>query len=221
MLGATRRELLSVAALLTGLALIGWQVITGGALVHLDITVRHYLLAAQVTPVRWLGLAITYLGFAPLAVPIFVAVAATISRARGSSEPLVTAVLGALGLVLTVLTLKALVARPATDGRPPSVLSGAWPSGHTTTVTVVYLLLAAMVRDEPGPAPPYAAAVLRCVPVFVGLSLLYCDYHWLSDVIAGYLLGGAIVISAQVLARRFPPDSRLPLARRTASQNRA
>jgi membrane-associated phospholipid phosphatase len=58
---------------------------------------------------------------------------------------------------------------------------GAFPSGHETLVCAV---AACLWVAAPRLRPVYALAV-----VLVGLGLLGADYHWLSDVLAGGLLG--------------------------------
>ncbi|MGZ6807721.1 MAG: phosphatase PAP2 family protein, partial [Mycobacteriaceae bacterium] len=37
-------------------------------------------------------------------------------------------------------------------------------------------------------------------PALVGLSLVLRDYHWLSDVLAGWLLGSLLLIATPALA---------------------
>jgi membrane-associated phospholipid phosphatase len=61
-----------------------------------------------------------------------------------------------------------------------------FPSGHMTVITVPFAVLA-LAR----PAWRWAAAV---APVLVALGLYGADYHFLSDILAGTLLGAACAL---------------------------
>jgi membrane-associated phospholipid phosphatase len=80
--------------------------------------------------------------------------------------------------------------------------SHSMPSGHALISVVffgllVYLLTGAARRRNAGPAAPAVAVVLiGVVAAMVGLSRVYLGVHWLSDVIAGWCLGGAVLVEA-------------------------
>jgi membrane-associated phospholipid phosphatase len=72
-----------------------------------------------------------------------------------------------------------------------------WPSGHAASNVALVSALYAFYPDEPWIALigyPYALAV--------GIGMVEGDYHWLSDVVAGALIGHAIgwVIGKQMRA---------------------
>jgi membrane-associated phospholipid phosphatase len=52
-----------------------------------------------------------------------------------------------------------------------------------------------------------AVAAVAGVCLLVGASLVWCDYHWSTDVVAGWALAGLIIQAALML-------SRLPMPRR-------
>ena len=58
------------------------------------------------------------------------------------------------------------------------------------------------------------AWTLGVMVVLVGALLVYVGAHWLTDVLAGWVLGGAVGAGAAVLTQRFP--SRTPARRHTA-----
>lgn len=68
----------------------------------------------------------------------------------------------------------------------------AFPSGHTTTTLVCATLLLGSLR--------WAGPMRRRVPVVVAVvaavsaSLVYLKFHWLTDVIGGWLLGTAVLV---------------------------
>jgi membrane-associated phospholipid phosphatase len=62
-----------------------------------------------------------------------------------------------------------------------------WPSGHTASNVALVSALAAFYPDEPWlPAVGYPLALM------IGFGMLDGDYHWLSDVVAGALIGHVI-----------------------------
>ncbi|GGZ90536.1 phosphatase PAP2 family protein [Streptomyces subrutilus] len=102
--------------------------------------------------------------------------------------------------------MKALVGRerPVWTDPVDSAHYAAYPSGHGMTATVVCGMLLWLV---PRSAPHWAvwtAWVVAVVSVLgVGFSRLYLGVHWTSDVLAGWLLGVALVaLVASVSGRR-------------------
>ncbi|MFI1279980.1 phosphatase PAP2 family protein [Streptomyces sp. NPDC020858] len=94
--------------------------------------------------------------------------------------------------------LKALVGRerPVWSDPVDSAQYLAYPSGHALTATVVCGLLLWLL---PHPAPawaPFAWALAAVSVLGVGFTRVYLGVHWLSDVVAGWLLGVALVALA-------------------------
>jgi membrane-associated phospholipid phosphatase len=78
--------------------------------------------------------------------------------------------------------------------RPPAGLvlsaSTSFPSGHTSASTAVALVLGyALVRE--GVSPRVGFGIAAAVPLLVGLSRVYLDMHWASDVVGGWIGGAA------------------------------
>jgi membrane-associated phospholipid phosphatase len=70
-----------------------------------------------------------------------------------------------------------------------------WPSGHTaSSVTLVSCLFAFY------PQHPWIAIVGYPAALIVGVGMVEGDYHWLSDIVAGALIGHVI---GWVVGRRF------------------
>ena len=73
-----------------------------------------------------------------------------------------------------------------------------FPSGHTTGVTAEALAIGYILSREKLASPSVLAALLAW-PFVVGVTRLYRDRHWLSDVLAGWLAGTAVAaVSALV-----------------------
>jgi undecaprenyl-diphosphatase len=96
--------------------------------------------------------------------------------------------------------LKALVGRqrPVWSEPVDSADYAAFPSGHAMTAAVTCgLLLWLLARSGAGPGLRRTAALLAVVSVLgVGFTRLYLGVHWLTDVLAGWLLGVCLVAVA-------------------------
>lgn len=66
-----------------------------------------------------------------------------------------------------------------------------FPSGHSSSSTLLYGMLAYLAAGIMQPWSIAAAGILAVLPVLVGLSRVYLGAHYASDVLAGWLLGGA------------------------------
>jgi undecaprenyl-diphosphatase len=100
------------------------------------------------------------------------------------------------------LEIKALVDRP----RPPEPLvdttGSSFPSGHAThSVLYVWLAVTIVLRLRPGMARATLVVVAGLVlTALVGLSRVYLDVHYLSDVSAGWALGAAAFAGSAAVA---------------------
>jgi membrane-associated phospholipid phosphatase len=74
------------------------------------------------------------------------------------------------------------------DGTPPAAT---FPSGHTTGVTAEALVAAYVLSSERLASPAVVGALLAW-PILLGVSRLYRDRHWLSDIVAGWTAGVAV-----------------------------
>ena len=140
--------------------------------------------------VSWLGAPVVLLIDGVVAIVLAV-------RRRWQSFTLWTiAIIG--GAVLDeILKLSFRRARP--DVASEFISSGSWsfPSGHAMNSLVTYAMLAYVLREFVASARArlvisVAAALLI---VAIGFSRLYLGVHYLSDVTAGYLAGGAWVLA--------------------------
>src|SRR5213076_2968480 len=93
-----------------------------------------------------------------------------------------------VGLVVaSVLLLKPLLAVPGPTRNSLGDHGGAFPSGHTTsTLVCVALLLVWVGRPRTVTGRVAVNALLVAV---VGMAVIYLNFHFLSDVVGGVLLG--------------------------------
>lgn len=97
--------------------------------------------------------------------------------------------------------------RPDVEQLQESPVDSSFPSGHVAAATV-YLAFAVVVFWRTRRTGPRIAAtvVLAVVPLVVALARLYQGMHYLSDVIAGLILGlSTLWICLRVLGA--PPDA--------------
>jgi len=110
------------------------------------------------------------------------------------------ALLGAWGLGLVLLDgLKALFARARPDlvFRLVEVSHPSFPSGHATGAMILYPLLGLFLAR--GRSIGIWAGV--AMAILVGLTRVLLGVHWASDVVGGWLLGGAVALTAAHFAR--------------------
>ncbi|MEU6756682.1 phosphatase PAP2 family protein [Streptomyces sp. NPDC046685] len=117
---------------------------------------------------------------------------------RGDRERALRVAVATVVATVVQQGVKALVGRerPVWSDPVDSAHYAAYPSGHALTATVVCGLLLWLL---PRPAPawaPVAWAVAAVSVLGVGFTRIYLGVHWLSDVVAGWLLGVTLVALA-------------------------
>lgn len=209
------------------LVLISWQVAVDGPLLALDTgtrnavrEIRHHL---HNTLLNHAGAALSDLGGTVPAIPTLLAAAvlsAAGRRTRRTDEhdgqdsgntgirsrwwfPLPTAAAAAVLIPLLVVPAKAWFARPGPYGLPLAADQWGWyPSGHTVTSAVAYGTAAVLLAGRLGAVAArrlYAATAALCAGV--GGGLVWSDYHWLLDVLAGWCLAGTVLWAVARLLR--------------------
>lgn len=87
--------------------------------------------------------------------------------------------------------LKPLFGRLRPEGGVLAELGPAFPSGHSMSSAAVWLTLTyVLVRERV--LPPMSMFVAVFLVALVGISRVYLDVHWPSDVLAGWSVGVAI-----------------------------
>jgi membrane-associated phospholipid phosphatase len=202
--------------------------LAAGGLLGLDLAVRDWCNAHRPDAADGIARAFNLLGQGgKLLTPLAFVLALAIAWRVRSIRPLLVVALAFLLTYLTIGPLKVWTDRAA----PSSTLSDpvglfnhklpagesavSYPSGHVVNAIVWYgviaLLLSALLRAYAGRGlPPVAYRTIRVAPpAIVFVTTTYLSFHWLTDSVAGLLLG----LFLDRLLARVPWDD-LPLPRR-------
>jgi PAP2 superfamily len=120
-----------------------------------------------------------------------------------SWRPLVLLVTALTMLNLTVGTVKIAIGRlgPSLTMHPRAVFDGGdiFPSGHTSNAVVIFGVVA-MVAVEHRRA---MIALAVFVATTVGLSTIFLDTHWVTDVLGGWFAGALVLLALPVTYARL------------------
>ncbi|MFO7962990.1 MAG: phosphatase PAP2 family protein [Desulfobacterales bacterium] len=114
------------------------------------------------------------------------------------------------GLLLSNL-MKTGFDRPRTDlvSHGSYVYTASFPSGHSTMSAVTYLTLGALlarilrrIREK-----AYVISLALLVTVAVGISRVYLDVHWPTDVLAGWAMAWGVIAGWLQRKRAFEKES--------------
>ncbi|HEU4346299.1 MAG TPA: phosphatase PAP2 family protein [Actinoplanes sp.] len=202
---------LGVAAVLTPLLLVPFALIAAFVvgdwppLHELDATVTDGLHRFAEAHPFWVGVMLVWswvFGPMPLRVAALVLLIWLIRRRHAPRLALWVAVTMTVGGVLAAL-IKLLVGRDRPELLDPVARAAGYsfPSGHSAnaalTAGVFLLVLLPFTRDRTGRRVAlWAAAIV--VTLVTGLSRIILGVHWTSDVLAGWLLGVAVVAATTV-----------------------
>lgn len=176
------------------------HVVAGGAVQHLDVRALYWLQAHRSAVLDVLALAGTVLGSGAVAYGVLVIglVALWTTRHHLSAVLLLASLLG--GRIMIGLLKEAYARpRPRLFGERVRALgmtfdypeSASFPSGHAITSVVVFGTLAYLVARLERTRRLRRVTLLAAVSlvVLIGFSRVYFGVHYLSDVIAGVLVG--------------------------------
>ena len=207
--------LAALVALTAGLA--------AGQLLDLDLAVRDWVDAHRPEPAYWVARVFNSLGQGGwLLMPVTFGLAVVVGLRTRSVRPLLVGV-GAFVLTsFTIGPMKLLLDRGYPHNfelaHPEELFSDpatgmAYPSGHVANAIVWYgaiaLLLAALLRTlgRPAATPALYRAIRVGPPAVVFCTTTYLGWHWITDSVAGLLLG---LLLARLLARVPWDDVPLP-----------
>ncbi|MGC5029143.1 phosphatase PAP2 family protein [Micromonospora sp. DT229] len=216
---------------LTGALAAGW-------FFGIDRWVADWAEANRPTAAWWIAVILNYLGQGTPLTLIAVGLSVLLARRLRSVRPLLVPVAAFALTYLTIGPLKVWTARPAPSASikepflPPEQtlplfqadlpvrFAQSYPSGHVANAIVWYgviaLLLAPLLADLGRRLPRRVVPAIRIVPPAVVLcTTTYLGWHWLSDSVAGLMLG----LLLDRILHRVPWDE-LPLPGRLRKWDR-
>jgi undecaprenyl-diphosphatase len=210
MLVDSRRGLLISGALLAGAVVVGLLVLlpaTAPAVQDADDAVWRLAGAVRNEPATAVAVGLSWLGGAWVNWPLRAAAILLLAWRRHWLR-LAAFALAVLTSEILIGTIKAAVDRPRPPGSLIETSGAAFPSGHAiaTAVTAVGLVL---VLAPPGPERWRWEVRAVAFTAVMALSRVYLHAHWLTDTIAGALLGAGLALGwpALLMALRSRRDT--------------
>jgi membrane-associated phospholipid phosphatase len=208
-----RRALLVSAGLFAGAMLLGLLVALPATKhdVHgADDAVRRLAVRLQNRPTTLLAEGLSLIGGVWVNWPIRIA-ALVVLAVRRHWVQLAAFALAVITSEILIGTLKAAYDRPRPPGSLSSTSGATFPSGHAIAGAVTAVGLVVVLLP---PGRPRWRWELRAVAFafLMALSRVYLRAHWLSDVVAGGLLGAGLALGRPALlqALRGRPDPAEP-----------
>jgi undecaprenyl-diphosphatase len=154
-----------------------------------DNAVRAWLLAHQNPTLYRIAAALSWIGSPTIMFIVAIAAGVWFYRSRGRSKAGVIVAAPAAGGLLAG-GIKLLYGR----ARPSGALlinerTFAFPSGHAATSAAVMVTLCYVLARERIISWPVAIVIGGIVPLIVGITRLYIDVHWTTDVVGGWTVG--------------------------------
>lgn len=201
-----RLSLARLSAVLTMLAIVGWLGWIGGQDNAFDR--RAVIDLAQwrsdAPTLTTMAIALTWLGSAY--VTLGGVLAASVRRWMANDRALaVWAFATVAGGRLLAEAVKLAVARPRPHFTPwpVPVSSLSFPSGHATNSILGFGVLALLLLPEKSRRLGVSFALL--LAIVIGLTRPFLGVHWPTDVLAGWMLGGAVLLLAAPFRPRASP----------------
>ena len=210
MLVDSRRGLLVSGALLAGALIVGLLVLlpdTAPVVQSVDDAVWRWAGAVRNEPSTVVAVVLSWLGSGLINWPLRAAALLLLAWRRHWLRS-AAFVLAVVTSELFIGPLKAAVDRPRPPGSLIETSAASFPSGHAiaTAVTAVGLVL---VLATPGPSRWRWEVNAVVFTSIMALSRVYLRAHWLSDTVAGALLGAGLALGwpALLMAIRHQRDA--------------
>ena len=200
-----RRQLLLAILLALAIGVVTADVLASGPLTRLDRSVAREL-GAEPTGWRYLRLYVLTLGgqrwlTIPLAMLIALWLVLTLRRLR----PLLVLAAGWTALAVAGEILKTVTGRLAPHADHIALHAGgaSYPSGHAANIVVTSGLLVYLTQAHPAGRRLRKRLVAGAVTIsfITGTALILIGFHWVSDVLAGWLVGGLLLTSTALASQ--------------------
>jgi membrane-associated phospholipid phosphatase len=202
-----RRSLIASAAMLGGAVAVGVLLAvpdTRDWVQSIDDSARSAAVDVRNPPSTFLAEALSLIGGVWVNWPLRVLIALLLI-ARTRWLQLTAFGLSVLTSEVSIGLLKGLYDRPRPPGSLIETTAASFPSGHAIAATVTgFWIVIALV--PPAPARWKWAAWAVAFAFVMAMSRVYLSAHWLSDVVAGALLGAGIAFGWPALLMTYTRD---------------
>ena len=176
---------------------------------HLDEAVSAWFVGHQNPLLYKIALGVTWVGSPTVMVLLAIVAAVWLYTRGGRSKAGAVVAAPALGGLLSGV-IKVLYGRARPVGAALfNQTTYSFPSGHSATSAAVMVSLCYVLARERIISWPAAIIVGGMVPLLVGLSRLYLNVHWLTDVVGGWTVGLLVAAMGaalyEYLRRSAPP----------------
>ena len=213
----SRRKEMNRALKWAGLLFLGFlavtqQVITNGPLIHLDAKIFNAHRPNLTSFQKLVLLRIDNLGLRGVTATILFITAFIIARRFKSWRPLNLSVLAVLALNLVVGLAKLGVGRTKPRLNVDLVYAGglSYPSGHASNAILTWGVLAYILYRYSHPNAWHPLAMSFAAGAFtLGVCIVsaFRNTHWLSDLLGGLFIGGALLVMVIAVDRFVPSDT--------------
>lgn len=202
------------AGLFIGFLIVTQQVITNGPLIDADAAIANADRPKVRGTLKFILMRIDNLGLRGVTATVLIISAILIARRFKSWRPLNLAVLAVLSLNLVVGLAKLFIGRTKPKLNIDLVYAGglSYPSGHASNAILTWGVLAYLIYRYSHPEAyhgPLMAIATGVITLSVCIVSLFRNTHWLSDLVGGLFIGGALLVVVIAIDRFVPSKSQV------------
>jgi membrane-associated phospholipid phosphatase len=172
---------------------------TRGAVNGADRAVLHFMVRIRLAPLTWIALTLNVLGASVVTWPIRIGTVIYLgARRRWWFFAAFALAVAVSELLITILKHAYHRARP--PGSLVATTGASFPSGHAMAAAVTAMALV-FVLVRPGPERRRWEIRAVAFTLLMGVSRAYLAAHWLSDAVAGVLIGATVAVASAVLVQ--------------------
>ena len=166
----------------------------------IDDAFLRWMVSIRTPPLTWVAMTLNFVGLTFVMTPIRIGITAWLAIRRRWWH--LTAFVSAIVVSeIAIGTLKALYDRPRALGSLVETSGASFPSGHAVAASVTAVAAVIALFPE-GPRRYRWGAAAVAFSFLMGVSRTYLGAHWLSDAVAGVLLGTTIALGTAVITHR-------------------
>ena len=208
------RALNWAGVLFFGFLLVTQQVITNGPLIDLDAKIANAHRPHVSKTLKFILMRIDNLGLRGVTATVLAISAILIARRFKSWRPLNLSILAVLALNLVVGLSKLFIGRTKPKLNIDLVYAGglSYPSGHASNAILTWGVLAYLIYRYSHPEAYHGllmAGATAVITTLVCLVSLFRNTHWLSDLVGGLFIGGALLVIVIAIDRFVPSKSQV------------